>query len=104
MRKRKISQLWLLNGLAPCVQPLTMKLFFFSFIFVFGGDMTLIYSRRVRTPFFLMLFTAGALGMSSAKASTVDPANYSITGPGTINGSGASPQSGSYSFLAALLM
>jgi hypothetical protein len=54
-------------------------------------------------PFALMLATAGALGMSSAKAGTVDPASYSITGPGTINASGASPQSGSYSFFGGTL-
>jgi hypothetical protein len=63
--------------------------------------MTSRIQRRGRTSFFLIIFTAGALGMSSAKASTVDPANYSIQFngvPNAVNASGASPQSGSYAF------
>jgi hypothetical protein len=54
-------------------------------------------------PYFLMLVSAGALGMSAAKAVTVDPASYSITGPGTLNASGGSPQSGSYIFFGGTL-
>jgi len=53
-----------------------------------------------------MLFTAGALGMSSAKAITVDPASYSIQFngvPGAVDASGASPQSGSYNFFGGTL-
>ena len=64
-------------------------------------------SRRTkRTAFFLMLFTAGALGISSAQALTLNPPTYSIAFsgiPGAVSSSGAVPQSGTYFYNAGTL-
>ena len=64
-------------------------------------------SRRLkRTACFLMLFTAGALGISSAQALTLNPPTYSIAFsgiPGAVSSSGAVPQSGTYFYNAGTL-